>query len=334
MEDHYTTTTTTNHNAQLLRDQRTTRPNPSDQLSNQRRRRTPPNADATPPESGSAPLTVLAVIGIGLRLAAVRYGVLYTRLRAPILLAVVTAFVLLAEAMVAVGVRAQLARELVGVARTDAHRVRAHRAAPRSARWREERFSDLYLDETARGQARGDRRLRRPLGLHVVLRGPRPARGLGDAQRLLRARRSRRSREHGGEIDRLVGDAIDRDVQHARRPARPRRARGARRAGRSCARPPRPAAEHPDWPRFRVGVNSGEAMVGVVGARRRQELHGDRRHRQRRRAAARARRRSAASRSAPATLRGLPGARVRNLGPVALKGKREPVDAYVLEQLD
>jgi adenylate cyclase len=34
------------------------------------------------------------------------------------------------------------------------------------------------------------------------------------------------------------------------------------------------------------------------------------------------------------TLRSLPGARVRGLGAVALKGKREPVDAYVLEHLD
>jgi adenylate cyclase len=34
------------------------------------------------------------------------------------------------------------------------------------------------------------------------------------------------------------------------------------------------------------------------------------------------------------TLRGLPGARVRSIGPVALRGKREPVDAYVLEALD
>ena len=81
---------------------------------------------------------------------------------------------------------------------------RAGRAAPGAA----ERFSDLYLDETTRGHARRHRRLRRPLGLHVVLRGPRPARGLGDAQRLLRARRSPRVRAHGGEIDRLVGDAI------------------------------------------------------------------------------------------------------------------------------
>jgi adenylate cyclase len=33
------------------------------------------------------------------------------------------------------------------------------------------------------------------------------------------------------------------------------------------------------------------------------------------------------------TLRGLPDARVRTLGRVALKGKREPVEAYVLEGL-
>ncbi|MGZ8782771.1 MAG: adenylate/guanylate cyclase domain-containing protein, partial [Gaiellaceae bacterium] len=28
----------------------------------------------------------------------------------------------------------------------------------------------------------------------------------------------------------------------------------------------RVAAEHPTWPRFRVGVNSGEASVGVLGS--------------------------------------------------------------------
>ena len=33
------------------------------------------------------------------------------------------------------------------------------------------------------------------------------------------------------------------------------------------------------------------------------------------------------------TLRGLPGARVHTLGRVELKGKRDPVEAYVLEDL-
>ena len=36
---------------------------------------------------------------------------------------------------------------------------------------------------------------------------------------------------------------------------------------------------------------------------------------------------------AAATLRHLPGARVESLGALALRGKREPVDAYVLEAL-
>src|SRR5215218_11091096 len=43
-----------------------------------------PLDDATPPESGSAPLTVLATVGLALYgMAAARYGALYTRLRAP-----------------------------------------------------------------------------------------------------------------------------------------------------------------------------------------------------------------------------------------------------------
>ena len=56
-----------------------------------------------PPESGSTPLTVLAVVGIALYgYAALRYAALYRRRRSAIIVAVVTAFVLLAEAMVAV----------------------------------------------------------------------------------------------------------------------------------------------------------------------------------------------------------------------------------------
>ena len=112
--------------------------------------------------------------------------------------------------------------------------IAAQRQAP------QERFSDLYLDETSRRQARGDRRVRRPLGLHVVLRGPRPARGHGDAQRVLRARDPGDPCAHGGEIDRLVGDAIvatfntrGDQPDHAARAV----ARRARRPARDRARP-------------------------------------------------------------------------------------------------
>ena len=60
-------------------------------------------------------------------------------------------------------------------------------------------------------------------------------------------------RQHGGEIDRLIGDAImatwgtrGDQPDHAERAVR-------RRAGRCSATTARIAAEHPGWPRFRAG---------------------------------------------------------------------------------
>ena len=73
-------------------------------------------------------------------------------------------------------------------------------------------------------------------------------------------------RGHGGEIDRLIGDAIM--ATFNTRGDQPDHAAAAARAALDLqARANAIAAEHPDWPRFRVGVNSGEAMVGIVGAR-------------------------------------------------------------------
>jgi adenylate cyclase len=63
----------------------------------------PPLNDATPAESGSLTLTVLAVAGVALyAVAAIRYLDLWRRQGATLLAVVVAAFILLAEAMVAV----------------------------------------------------------------------------------------------------------------------------------------------------------------------------------------------------------------------------------------
>jgi adenylate cyclase len=84
------------------------------------------------------------VIGLALYgMAAARYGVLYTRLRAPILLAVVTAFVLLAEAMVAVAFARNWHASwwewhLLMLTAFGLIAISAQRQAP------QERFSDLY----------------------------------------------------------------------------------------------------------------------------------------------------------------------------------------------
>ena len=72
-------------------------------------------------------------------------------------------------------------------------------------------------------------------------------------------------REHGGEIDQLIGDAIM--ATFNTRGDQPDHAERAARAALALQRrPPRSPTTHPDWPRFRVGVNTGEALVGVVGA--------------------------------------------------------------------
>ena len=289
-----------------------------------------PLDDATPPESGSAPLTVLAAVGLVLYgMAAARYGVLYTRLRAPILLAVVTAFVLLAEAMVAVAfarnwhaswwewhVLMLTAFALIAGS--------ARRQAP------QERFSDLYLDETSAGKRDVSVVFADLSGFTSFSEGrdPREVTAMLNAsfERAIPAIRA-----HGGEIDRLVGDAIV--ATFNTRGDQPDHAMRAARAALEVLRASEPAGTaHPDWPRFRIGVNSGEAMVGVVGAREGKSytVIGDTVN-------VAARLQGAAPVGAVAigsrTLGALAGARVRTLGRVALKGKREPVEAYVLEDL-
>jgi adenylate cyclase len=92
------------------------------------------------------------------------------------------------------------------------------------------------------------------------------------------------------------------------------------------------ATEHPDWPRFRIGVNTGEALVGILGAGegRSYTVIGDTVNVASRLQAAAPVGGVAVS---AATLRHLRGARVESLGGLTLRGKREPVEAYVLESL-
>jgi adenylate cyclase len=93
-------------------------------------------------------------------------------------------------------------------------------------------------------------------------------------------------------------------------------------------------AENPDWPRFRAGVNTGPVISGVVGGERGHRKHavvGDTVN-----LAARF------EGAAPvgevvigtATLSGLPeGAEVVELEPLELKGKSQPIAAYLLRAL-
>jgi class 3 adenylate cyclase len=138
--------------------------------------------------------------------------------------------------------------------------------------------------------------------------------------------------DEGGTVVQFVGDAVmavfnapTRQPDHALRSAR-----AALRLQEATAQV---AAGRPEWPRFRVGLNSGPALVGNVGSAefRNFACIGD-------------------TTNLAARLEGLaePGqvvigsttrdlldhvAEVESLGPVAVKGKRDPVEAFVLRGL-
>src|SRR4051794_27468278 len=167
-----------------------------------------PLNDPMPPESGSAPLTVLAVAGIALyAYAALRYASLYRRRRSAIVVAVITAFVLLAEAMVAVAfarnwhaswwewhVLMLTAFALIALA--------ARAQGPN------ERFSDLYLEATAAGTREVSVVFADLAGFTAFSEGRDPRAVSEMLNAYFEAAIPGIVEHHGGEIDRIVGDAM------------------------------------------------------------------------------------------------------------------------------
>jgi class 3 adenylate cyclase len=94
------------------------------------------------------------------------------------------------------------------------------------------------------------------------------------------------------------------------------------------------ATGHPDWPRFRAGVNSGEVLAGLVGGpsgHRKHGVVGDTVN-------------LAARLEAEAPVGGVlvgaetaaalpPGAMLERRPSLQVKGKEEPIEAYVLHAL-
>lgn len=138
----------------------------------------------------------------------------------------------------------------------------------------------------------------------------------------------------GGTLVQFVGDALMalfnapvRQEDHARRAAR---------AGLALQKAVTAVAdEHAaeGWPRFRVGINSGPALVGNIGAAAMRNFTaiGDTTN-----LAARLEGAAGAGEvvvsAATAALLG-PGADLESMGPLTVKGKSEPVEAFVLRSL-
>lgn len=271
----------------------------------------------------------LAVVAlVGYVAASGGYLRLFARRRERVLLAVTLAFALLAEAMLVI----VWARNWhVSWWEWHALMLAAFTAIALGVRaeWYQERYAALYLDET----------LSSPRDVSVLFAdlvgftSYSEAHSLREVGEMLSAYFGRLVpllEDAGGDVHQLIGDEImavfDADGTHARD------------AARAALELQGAAAEvadaHADWPRFRVGINSGVVLAGVVGASRGHRKHdilGDTVN-----LAARLQGQAPVGGVVVGaeTARRLGGAAALDRLPdLEIKGKRAPVEAYVLQSL-
>jgi class 3 adenylate cyclase len=275
---------------------------------------------------------VLAAIGVALYgLAALGFVRIFRRRGARFVFAFVVAFALLAEAMVVIAwarnwqlswwewhVLMLVAFLVIGLAAR--------------SEWHEERFSALYLDETLAGAKEVSVLLADLQGFTSFSERHEPVEVAAMLNAYFEPIVPLMERT-GGEVHQIVGDELM--VIYNKQGDTPDHANRAARAGLLLQRvASRIARDHPDWPRFRAGVNSGEVLAGVVGGPTGHRTHavvGDVVN-----VAARL------QSEAPvggvligdATFRQLePGAVVEALPPRRVRGKEHLVNAYVLHAL-
>ena len=275
---------------------------------------------------------VLAAAGVALfGLAALGFLRLYRRRQERFVLAMALAFVLLAEAMIVIAwaVNWQLSWWEWHILMLGSFLLIAFVAR---AEWHEERFSALYLDETLAG-ARDVSIVLADLAGYTAYSERHAADEVAAMLNAYFGPIIPLMERAGGEVHQIVGDELmvifgkdGRVPDHAYRAARS--ALVLQRVAQ------RIAAGNDDWPRFRVGVSSGEVHIGLVGAatgHRKHGVVGDVVN-------------LAARLEAAAPVGGVLiaegtflelGARavVQAVPPMQVKGKREPVTAYLLHRL-
>jgi adenylate cyclase len=291
----------------------------------------PPLDARTAPERASGPLVALAVVTIGLYAwTALQYLALWRRRRGTMPLAVASAVVLLAEAMVALvfAPNWRLSWWEWHVLMLGAFALVAWGA---QRQWHEERFAGLYLDQTISGRRVMSILFADLQGFTAFSEAHEPQEVTAMLNAYFEVAIPPVVKAHGGDIDRIIGDAIMATFnRRGDQPDHPRRAAAAALEMQEATA--RVAAEHPGWPRFRAGVNTGEVSVSLLGAGggRTHTVIGDAVN-----TASRLEGKAPVGEVAvsAATRDLLPGARTRPLGSLELKGKAEPIEAYVLLSL-
>ena len=275
----------------------------------------------------SAPLVSLSVFGVLLyAYAIVRYTALWSERRSSLLLAFAVAFCLLAEATgtIAVSRTWQLSwwewhvLMLVAFALIAAS---AHRE------WHDERFSGLYVE----GGPRELSVLFADLEGFTSYSERHDATAVTEMLNAYFAAVIPAIERRGGTIDRLIGDAVMATFNG--RGDQPDHAERAAHAALALQEAAAAVGEaNPSWPRFRAGVNTGEARVGVLGSGsgRTFSVVGD--------AVNLASRIEGLAPAGGVALGGetaarLRGAQLEPLGRMDVKGRAAPVDVFLLRQL-
>jgi adenylate cyclase len=198
--------------------------------------------------------------------------------------------------------------------------------------WHEERFSALYLERTLAG-VRDASVMFADLQSFTTYSERTPPAEVAAMLNTYFERLVPLVERHGGDVHQLIGDAVM--AVFNKEGDSPEHALLAARAALAFQREATAIAdEHPEWPRFRVGVNSGEVLAGVVGAgsgHRKHGVVGDTVN-----LAARLEGQAMAGQvvvGAGTYERLPPGALVERLPPLQVKGKADPVEAYVLHGL-
>ncbi len=291
----------------------------------------PPLHESAVPERAGGIMAAIAVPAVVLYgVAAVRFLRLWRQRPSLMLLSMLAAFVLLAEAMVAVVFARNWALSwwewhvlLLAAFGLVALGARAQ--------WHEERFADLYLADTVAGSRDMSILFADLQGFTTFSENHPPAEVTAMLNAFFEAVVPPVVRRYGGEVDRIIGDALM--VTFNKRGDQPDHAARAAAAGLALQSASIPVTgAHPDWPRFRVGINSGPVSVSVLGTEggRTHTVIGDTVN-----TASRIEGKAPGGGVAigPGTKALLPEAVTESLGRLELKGKAEPLEVYRLVSL-
>jgi adenylate cyclase len=276
--------------------------------------------------------TWLGVVGVLLYAAgSAGYARLYRRRGSRFLFAVTSGFALLAAAMIVIAFA-----ENWRISWWEWHLLMLAAflliAAAARSEWHEERFSALYLEQTLAGARDASVLFADLAGFTSYSERTDPA-AVAEMLNAYFGKLVPALRDLGGDVHQLIGDAIM--VVFNKDGDQPEHALLAARAALALqVEAAAIAAAEPDWPRFRVGVNSGLVQAAVLGGEsghRKHGLVGDTVN-----LAARLESEAPVGEVVigAGTLERLPeSATVRPLPRLRVKGKEEPVEAYVLVAL-